>query len=189
MGKIKRSKLIHGDFSGDSNMKRILLLIVVFALILTIALAGTEEALSSITGTNNSIKDYSTAYSYSIVHRDGSTVQINLIRFNKPVCADFDGQSGCVGGFTIPTSNYARKQDPEHPVDTTETVNLIFSSGKIPKVNEESLMHELYHVVDLHYHSRSVCEANWRYSECMEAQAYDYTYLLKQARKLKVKLI
>jgi hypothetical protein len=156
-------------------------------LLITTCYAGNEETLSAITAKKEI--DYTMVYQYPLMHRDGTVVQLKLIKFNKPVCADYDGQTGCVGGFTQQVSNYSRRADPEHPVDTTETINLPFLPGKVPKVNEESLMHELYHAVDIHYHSREVCEANWRYSECLEAQAYDYTHLLKQVRKLKIKLI
>ena len=118
------------------------------------------------------------------MNRDGTITKLRLIKFYKPICGEVDGQQGCVGGFTKQVSDYTRRKDSEHPVDTIEFVNLTFTPGKIPLVSEENVLHELYHANDNHWHSRSVCETNWRYSECMESQAYNYTYLLKQVRDL-----
>lgn len=146
--------------------------------------ADTEEALSAITSRHT--MDYQVVHRYPLTHRDGATVWLNLIKFNQDTCATVDGKKGCVAGFTEHVSDYKRKFDPEHPVDTTETINLSFLPGKKSKVNvrEEEVLHELFHAVQYHYMSRSVCEANWRYSECQEAMAYDYTHLVNQVRKI-----
>jgi len=146
-----------------------------------------EEMSAKITFSDS---DYKMIYEFPLVNRDGTITKLRLIKFYKPICGEVDGQQGCIGGFTKQVSNSTRRQDTEHPVDTTETVNLTFTPGKVPLVSEENVLHELYHANDFHWHSRSVCETNWRYSECMESQAYNYTYLLKQVRNLqKQKLI
>jgi len=162
-----------------------------------------QEQLSAQTGFGD--YDYTVISTFNLKHRDGSPLVLNLIKFNKPVCATATSTevingatitnvfSGCVGGFTHEESDYTRKRDPEHPTDTTETVSLTFIPGAIPKIRQVILYHELFHAVDFHWHSRSVCETNWRYSECMESQAYDYTDLLDQVQALqnkrKIKLI
>lgn len=178
-------------------MKKILItqLLMITALIFSfyeITRAGTEEAMSALVGTTAK-PDYSMVYQYPLMHRDGTVMQLKLIKFNKENCVVIDGEKGCSGGFTEQTSNYKRRYDSEHPVDTTETINLVFTPGKIPKVNEENIMHEVYHAVNLHYMSRPDCETNWRYSTCMENQAYDYTYVIRQIRDLqtqkRIKLI
>jgi len=158
-------------------------------LLVTTAYAQTEETLSGITGSQP--MDYDTMYQFPLMHRDGSVVQLKLIKFNKDNCAEVDGEKGCVMGFTETKNNYKRKVDAEHPVDTTETINLVYSmKGKTPVISMTDMQHELYHAVNFHYMSREICEKNWRYSECMETQAYDYPYVLKQVIQLeKLKLI
>lgn len=144
------------------------------------------ESISSLAARQG--MDYSISHQYPLLHKDGTNVQLNLIKLNKQNCIALNGQLGCVGGFTKHTSNYTRRQDIEHPVDTTETINLIYTSkGRTPVISEEDILHELFHAVDIHYMSRTVCETNWRYSECLESKAYDYTYLLRQVRVLQKK--
>lgn len=156
-------------------------------LLVTTCFAGTQEQMSAVANLQNA--DYTMVYQFPLMHRDGSVIQLKLIKFNKPNCITIDGQTGCSGGFTQQVSNYKRRVDTEHPVDTTETINLTFLPGKVPKIDEENLLHELFHAVQFHYMSRSICETNWRYSECMEAQAYDFTYLYKQVVHNKMLLI
>jgi len=167
-----------------------LLLAIVFCFY-QITRANTEESMSAVM--YNSKLDYTMVYQYPLMHRDGSVVQLKLIKFNKNQCTEIDGEKGCIDGFTEQKSNYTRRQDSEHPVDTTEVINIPFKRAKIPVVSEEVILHELYHAVFIHYMSRKDCESNWRYSECQESQAYDYTHLVKQVRQLqkqgKLKLI
>lgn len=151
-----------------------------------------SEAFSAVTARQP--MDFTMVYQYPLMHKDGSVVQLKLIKFNKGNCTTIDGETDCVEGFTSHESNFKRKFDSEHPVDTTETVNLTFKlKNKIPQISEEDVLHELYHVVNIHYMSRPVCESNWRYSECLEAQAYGYTHLVNQVRELqkqkRIKLI
>lgn len=171
---------------------QILLLSAIVFCFYQITRAGTEEIMSALTGTAGSMS-YTMVYQYPLMNRDGTVTQFKLIKFNKENCVEIDGQRGCVGGFTEAKSNFTRKTDTEHYVDTTESINLTFTPGKIPKVDEENVLHELVHSNFLHYMSRPVCETNYRYSECQEALAYNYTYLLKQVRQLqkqgRIKLI
>lgn len=162
---------------------QLLLLSTILFCFYEITRAGTEEMMSSTLGTNAKY-DFTMVYQYPIMHRDGTVVQLKLIKFNKEVCTEIEGERGCVSAFTQTDSNYTRRQDQEHPVDTTETLNITFIPGKIPKIREEDLMHELIHVSDYHYMSRDVCETNWRYSSCLENKAYDYTYMWKQIKEL-----
>lgn len=166
----------------------LLFAMTVFTIKMITVFALPEEELSAAMSFSD--VDYKMVYEFSLMNRDGTITKLRLIKFNSPICSEIDGQKGCLMGFTKQISNYTRRTDSDHPVDTTEFVNLVFIPGKIPKVDEENIMHELYHANDYHYHSRQVCETNWRYSECMESQAYNYTYLLKQVRDLqKQKLI
>jgi len=158
-------------------------------LLVTTAYAQTEETLSDITGSQ--LMDYDMKYQFPLMHRDGSVIQLKLIKFNKENCAEVDGEKGCVKGFTDIKSNFKRKTSTDYPVDTTETINLTYTmKGKIPVISMTDMQHELFHSVDYHYMSREMCEKNWRYSECAESKAYDYPYVLKQVIQLeKLKLI
>jgi hypothetical protein len=158
-------------------------------LLATTAFAQTEEKLSGITGSQP--MDYDTMYQFPLMHRDGSVVQLKLIKFNKDNCAEVDGEKGCVMGFTGTKNNYKRKVDAEHPVDTTETINLVYSmKGKTPVISMSDFIHESNHACMFHYMSRTMCETNWRYSECMESIAYCSQTMYKDVRRLeKLKLI
>lgn len=177
-------------------MKKLILLQIVFISIIVfvfyqITSAGAEESLSAVL--SSSKLDYAMVYQYPLMHRDGKVVQLQLIKFNKPACVEVGGEKGCVGGWTSTKSDYTRRYDIEHPVDTTEIIHIEFTKSKIPVVSYEELLHELYHANFIHFMSRPECETNWRYSECQENQAYNYTHLVKQIKQLekqkKIKLI
>lgn len=170
-------------------MKKIQYLLSFAIILLTVspAFAVDQVSLSSKIG-QDAKYDVATDYQFTLKHRDGTILPLNLVRFNKAECVYENGVViGCVGGFTNHQSNTTRKNDPEHPVDTTEIINLTYTSGKVPIVDEESLLHEIFHAVDYHYNSRSFCEANWRYAECMETKAYGYTFVVKQIKDLQRK--
>ena len=166
--------------------------LIIPLLLVTTCHSQSEESFSSVLGTTNT-KDikYTMVYQFPLTNRDGTVTQLKLIKFDKENCVMIDGVKGCSAGFTEIKDNQTRKQDPEHPVDTTESINLIFTTkGKTPVISEEDLFHELTHSNFTHYMSRKVCETNWRYGECQEAIAYNYTHLVKQVRDLqKLKLI
>lgn len=164
-------------------MKKILQLII-FAICTVPVFAGVQEQMSAQNGSDGHKYDFDIVKTFQLKHKDGTILTFNLVKFNKTECITVENIVGCVGGFTGHESNNKRKFDPEKPVDTTETINLIFTNAKRPIVDEESFAHELVHASDYHWNSRTECETNWRYAECMESKAYDYTYLLKQFRQL-----
>ena len=161
----------------------------IFTIKMAVVFAGTEEELSA--QSSNQKPEYIMLYQIPFMYRNGDVVQVKLIKITKEVCTvTQNGDTGCVDGWTEQKSDNTRKIDPEHPVDTTETIYLRAVPGKVLKVSKESLQHELFHANDYHWHSRSVCETNWRYIECLENSAYNYVHLLKQMEQIKkIKLI
>lgn len=166
--------------------------LIIPLLLITTCYSQSEESFSSVLGTTNT-KDikYTMVYQFPLTNRDGTVTQLKLIKFDKENCVMIDGVKGCSAGFTETINNFKRKYDPEHLIDTTETINLTFTmKGKTPVVSEEDILHELNHSNFNHYMSREICETNYRYPECQEALAYNYTHLVRQVRDLqRLKLI
>lgn len=121
-----------------------------------------------------------TVYEFKIKHTDGGELPVRLVRFIEAQCKDIQKVGlACWGGWTDKTSNNARKQDQEHPVDTQEEINLVYLGGK-PEIQMKDFVHESNHAILYHWLSRVNCESNWRYAECMEKMAYDQQFLYEQ---------
>lgn len=161
--------------------------ILLFCLLITPVFAS-EEVGSATWGTE--IPKYEIKYSFNLMNRDGTLVKVNLIEWKESNCKTTNLTSGenlygCISGWTSSESNYSRRKDSEHPVDTKETIFLETKwKGKLPIVSEENFMHELIHVNVTHYMSREMCEKNWRYGECSESLSYNYVHLYQQIKQL-----
>jgi len=164
-----------------TKMKKIYLLASIGLVMLSVQ---AQDINASINFDQTKIKT-EVVYEFSVQHMDGHKVPIKLIKITGDKCQiTKNGDLGCIGGYTSQKSDNTRKQDSEHPVDTNETVFIEFKPGKIPSISKYDLYHELVHVNDFHWNSRSICETNWRYPDCMEQKAYNYIHMLQQIDNL-----
>ena len=163
------------------------LFIILSLLATNLVNAQGEEAISNQIGSNFT-SEIKVKYEFVLKHRDGTDLPIKLVEFTKNGCIQTEQGTACLGGYTDKKSNNTRKQDPEHPVDTTEVIYLLYQKGN--RINLDNFLHEANHAITIHYMSRAICETNWRYGECLEAIAYDTGDIYNQIKKQKnIKLI
>jgi len=156
------------------------LLIMLCLIGYNITRAGDEETASSLLG--RTAPEYKMVYEYPLMHRDGSKLPLKLIEIKNQCKVLKDIGTACLGGFTTSTSQ--DNTNGEYLKDTQEVIHLTFKKGKKPTIRMEEALHEITHSVTKHYLSRDVCKANFRYSECQEAMAYDLQSLYNQVRQL-----
>ena len=159
---------------------QILLLSTVLLCFYQITRAADEEMASAMFG--QSKPEYKMVYTFPLMHRDGSKLPLELIEI-KNACKELkDIGTTCYGGFTTTTSQDIT--NGEVLKDTQEVIHLTFKKGKKPIIKMDTFLHEAQHSITYHWLSRDMCKSNWRYPECLEAQAYDLQSLYNQVRQL-----
>lgn len=106
--------------------------------------------------------------SAQITHKDATPVKVTLTAFDFSF---FGTTEGYVGMNKVEEDMYLGYRSPNNAT---------------PTVREEVVLHELYHLVDIHHDFQKYCQKKDLESikECGEEKAYDFTHLFYQVRAL-----